>query len=77
MVPGGGVALIRAISKVGSLTGDNEDQNIGIAAALRAMEGPLRQIVENAGMKPLWCSTKMRHGEGNFGSTQRPVSTAT
>ena len=62
VVPGGGVALIRAISTVGSLTGDNEDQNIGIAAALRAMEGPLRQIVENAGDEASVVLDKIRHG---------------
>ena len=67
VVPGGGVALIRAIAKVGSLTGDNEDQNIGIAAALRAMEGPLRQIVENAGGEASVVLDKIRQGEGNFG----------
>ena len=49
VVAGGGVALVRAIGQIEGLTGDNEDQNIGIAAALRAMEGPLRQIVANAG----------------------------
>src|SRR5210317_2644504 len=67
VVPGGGVALIRAIAKVGSLTGDNEDQNIGIAAALRAMEGTLRQIVENAGGEASVVLDKVRNGEGNFG----------
>ena len=67
VVPGGGVALIRAIATVGSLTGDNEDQNIGIAAALRAMESPLRQIVENAGDEASVVLDKIRHGEGNFG----------
>ncbi|WP_119393913.1 chaperonin GroEL [Salinibius halmophilus] len=49
VVPGGGVALVRALSKLGELTGDNEDQNAGITLALRAMEAPLRQIVTNAG----------------------------
>ena len=67
VVPGGGVALIRAISKIEGLTGDNEDQNIGIAAALRAMEGPLRQIVSNAGDEASVVLDKVRQGEGNFG----------
>jgi chaperonin GroEL len=49
IVPGGGVALIRALAAVDGLTGDNEDQNVGINLARRAMEAPLRQIVTNAG----------------------------
>ena len=67
VVAGGGVALVRAISQVTGLEGDNEDQNIGIAAALRAMEGPLRQIVDNAGDEASVVLDKVRQGEGNFG----------
>jgi chaperonin GroEL len=67
VVAGGGVALVRAISQVTGLEGDNEDQNIGIAAALRAMEGPLRQIVGNAGDEASVVLDKVRQGEGNFG----------
>ena len=67
VVAGGGVALIRAIAAVQGLTGDNEDQNTGIAAALRAMEGPLRQIVGNAGDEASVVLDKIRQGEGNFG----------
>jgi chaperonin GroEL len=67
VVAGGGVALVRAISQITGLTGDNEDQNIGIAAALRAMEGPLRQIVDNAGDEASVVLDKVRQGEGNFG----------
>jgi chaperonin GroEL len=67
VVAGGGVALIRAISQISGLEGDNEDQNIGIAAALRAMEGPLRQIVGNAGDEASVVLDKVRQGEGNFG----------
>jgi len=67
VVAGGGVALVRAISSVEGLTGDNEDQNTGIAAALRAMEGPLRQIVTNAGDEASVVLDKVRQGEGNFG----------
>ena len=67
VVAGGGVALVRAIAQVTGLTGDNEDQNIGIAAALRAMEGPLRQIVSNAGDEASVVLDKVRKGEGNFG----------
>jgi chaperonin GroEL len=53
IVPGGGVALVRAINaiKAQNLKGDNHDQNIGIQIALRAMEEPMRQIVENAGVE--------------------------
>jgi chaperonin GroEL len=67
VVAGGGVALIRAISQISGLEGDNEDQNIGIAAALRAMEGPFRQIVDNAGDEASVVLDKVRQGEGNFG----------
>ena len=67
VVAGGGVALVRAISQVTGLEGDNEDQNIGIAPALRAMEGPLRQIVDNAGDEASVVLDKVRQGEGNFG----------
>ncbi|MEE4278083.1 MAG: chaperonin GroEL [Halieaceae bacterium] len=67
VVAGGGVALVRAIAGIQDLQGDNEDQNIGIAAALRAMEGPLRQIVANAGDEASVVLDKVRHGTGNFG----------
>ncbi len=49
VVAGGGVALIRAASKIVDLQGDNEEQNVGIRVALRAMEAPIRQITKNAG----------------------------
>ena len=67
VVAGGGVALVRAIAAVEGLTGDNEDQNTGIAAALRAMEGPLRQIVSNAGDEASVVLDKVRQGDGNYG----------
>ena len=67
VVAGGGVALVRAIGEISGLEGDNEDQNIGIAAALRAMEGPLRQIVANSGDEASVVLDKVRQGEGNFG----------
>ena len=67
VVAGGGVALVRAIASVEGLTGDNEDQNTGIAAALRAMEGPFRQIVSNAGDEASVVLDKVRQGEGDFG----------
>lgn len=67
VVAGGGVALIRAASKVASLQGDNEEQNVGIKLALRAMEAPLRQIVTNAGEEASVVASAVKNGEGNFG----------
>lgn len=67
VVAGGGVALIRAASKVAGLTGDNEEQNVGIKLALRAMEAPLRQIVTNAGEEASVVASAVKNGEGNFG----------
>jgi chaperonin GroEL len=67
VVPGGGVALVRAVAAIAELKGDNEDQNHGIAAALRAMEGPLRQIVANAGDEASVVLDKVRQGDGNYG----------
>ena len=67
VVPGGGVALVRAVAQIGDLKGDNEDQTAGLQAALRAMENPLRQIVSNAGDEASVVLDKVRNGEGNFG----------
>jgi len=67
VVAGGGVALIRAASKVVGLRGDNEEQNVGIKLALRAMEAPLRQIVANAGEEASVVASAVKNGEGNFG----------
>ncbi|MXN88200.1 chaperonin GroEL [Pasteurella canis] len=67
IVAGGGVALIRAANKVAGLTGDNEEQNVGIKLALRAMEAPLRQIVTNAGEEASVVASAVKNGEGNFG----------
>ena len=67
VVAGGGVALVRALTKVTGLTGDNEDQNVGIALALRAMESPMRQIVANAGDEASVVVDKVKQGEGNYG----------
>ena len=67
VVPGGGVALVRALSKLKGLEGDNEDQNTGIAIARRAMYEPLRQIVANAGGEPSVVLNKVLDGKGNFG----------
>lgn len=68
IVAGGGVALVRAAEKVAAnLKGDNEEQNVGIKLALRAMEAPLRQIVTNAGEEASVVASAVKNGEGNFG----------
>jgi chaperonin GroEL len=67
IVPGGGVALIRALQSIEDLTGDNEDQNVGIQIALRAMTSPMRQIAENAGDEPAVVVNKVRSLKGNQG----------
>jgi len=67
IVPGGGVALIRALTNIGTLKGFNDDQNVGIALALRAMEAPLREIVTNCGEEPSVVLNKVKEGTGNFG----------
>ena len=66
VVAGGGVALIRALSSI-TVEGDNEDQNVGIALALRAMEAPIRQIAANAGDEASVVVDKVKNGEGSFG----------
>lgn len=66
VVPGGGVALIRALSSI-DVKGDNEEQDAGIALALRALEGPIRQIATNSGDDASVIVDKVRAGEGNFG----------
>ena len=67
IVPGGGVALIRAKAAIAGLKGANEDQNHGIAIALRAMEAPLREIVTNAGDEPSVILNRVVEGKGAFG----------
>jgi chaperonin GroEL len=67
VVPGGGVALLRALSALKDLKGDNEDQNHGIVIARRAMEAPLREIVTNAGEEPSVVLNNVVAGEGNYG----------
>lgn len=67
IVAGGGVALIRALQQIENLKGINEDQNVGIQIALRAMAYPLRQIAENAGVEPAVVVDKVRSLEGNHG----------
>ncbi|PVZ16150.1 MULTISPECIES: chaperonin GroEL [unclassified Pseudomonas] len=67
VVPGGGVALVRALQAIASLKGDNEEQNVGIALLRRAVEAPLRQIVANAGDEPSVVVDKVKQGSGNYG----------
>jgi chaperonin GroEL len=67
VVPGGGVALIRALAAIKDTKGINEDQNHGIQIALRAMEAPLREIVTNAGEEPSVIVNRVKEGQGNFG----------
>jgi chaperonin GroEL len=67
VVPGGGVALVRALEAIKKLKGDNEDQNHGILIAKRAMEAPLREIVSNAGEEPSVVLNKVAGGKGNYG----------
>ncbi len=67
VVPGGGVALVRASRAIADLKGDNQDQDVGLDIARRAMEEPLRQICANAGDEPSVVLNKVAEGEGNFG----------
>jgi chaperonin GroEL len=67
VVPGGGVALVRTISFLDSLTGDNDDQNVGITITKRALEAPLRQIVANGGGEASVVLNEVKQGKGNFG----------
>ena len=67
VVAGGGVALVRALQKIEGLEGDNEDQNVGINIALRAMETPFRQIVSNAGEEASVVLDRVKAKKGNFG----------
>ncbi len=67
VVPGGGVALVRALQTISGLKGANEDQNHGIQIALRAMEAPLREIVTNCGEEPSVVLNAVKDGTGNYG----------
>ncbi|MDX1481948.1 MAG: chaperonin GroEL [Woeseiaceae bacterium] len=67
VVPGGGVALIRAVAAIGNLKGDNDDQNVGINILKKAVEEPLRQIVKNAGGDASVVLNAVAEGKGNFG----------
>jgi chaperonin GroEL len=67
VVPGGGVALIRAVKAIGKLKGDNHDQDVGINILKRAVEEPLRQIVHNAGGDASVVLNAVAEGKGNYG----------
>jgi len=71
IVPGGGVAYIRAISSLDGLKGDNEDETTGIEIIKRAIEEPLRQIVFNAGKEGAVYVQKVKEGKGDFGYNAR------
>ena len=71
IVPGGGVALIRSIESLENLEGDNADETTGINIVKRAIEDPLRQIVENAGLEGSVVVEKVRNQKGDFGYNAR------
>jgi chaperonin GroEL len=71
IVPGGGVAFIRAITVLESLKGENEDQDIGISIIKKALEEPLRQIVRNAGLSGSVIIEKIKAGKGDYGFNAR------
>ncbi len=71
IVPGGGVAYIRAISSLEGLKGDNDDETTGIEIVKRAIEEPLRQIVANAGVEGAVVVQKVKDGKGDFGYNAR------
>ncbi|MBQ0155561.1 MAG: chaperonin GroEL [Bacteroidales bacterium] len=71
IVPGGGVALIRAIESLDGVSGENDDETTGIEIVKRAIEEPLRQIVANAGKEGAVIVQKVREGKGDFGYNAR------
>lgn len=71
IIPGGGVGFIRAIDAIANLKGDNDDETTGIAIVKRALEEPLRQIVENAGLEGSVIVNRVREGKGDFGFNAR------
>ena len=74
IVPGGGVAYIRAIPALEGLKGENDDETVGIEIVKRAIEEPLRQIVANAGKEGAVVVQKVKDGEGDFGYNARTDS---
>ena len=71
IIPGGGVAYIRAVEALNGMKGDNEDETTGIAIVRRALEEPLRQIVENAGCDGAVVVQKVREGKDDYGYNAR------
>jgi chaperonin GroEL len=71
IIPGGGVAYIRALQAINDLKGVNEDETIGISIVLRALEEPLRRIVENAGKEGSVVVQKVKEGKADFGYNAR------
>ena len=71
IIPGGGVAYLRAVDALDKLKGENDDENTGIAIVKRAMEEPIRQIVENAGIEGSIIVQKVKEGKGDYGFNAR------
>jgi len=71
IIPGGGVGFIRAIGAITDMKGDNEDETTGIAIVKRALEEPLRQIVENAGLEGSVVVNKVKEGKDDYGFNAR------
>jgi len=71
IIPGGGIAYIRAIDAIANLKGENEDENTGVAIIRRALEEPLRQIVANAGLEGSVVVQKVKEGKDDFGFNAR------
>jgi chaperonin GroEL len=71
IIPGGGVAYIRALSALDSLSGDSDDENLGIAIVRKAIEEPMRQIAQNAGADGSVVVQKVNEGKGDFGYNAR------
>ena len=71
IIPGGGVGFVRAIASLLKLKGANEDEETGMAIIIRALEEPIRQIVENAGMEGSVVVQKVKEGKGDFGYNAR------
>lgn len=71
IIPGGGIGYIRAINSLDNMKGDNDDETTGIAIVRRALEEPLRQIVENAGVDGAVVVQKVKEGQGDYGYNAR------
>jgi chaperonin GroEL len=71
IIPGGGVAYLRAIESIKGMKGDNEDEDTGISIVRRALEEPMRQIVENAGMEGSVVVQKVKEGKADYGYNAR------